>query len=203
MTILLTVMMLLPLSISAKATESSEINPNTNYMEFIVLSIRTRNFADAEYYNSLRNQKIIMLGLQNSYQLITWDDAFCLMCAIYQEEGAGPGVGDNELLAQGNCIINRTKMPCFQYTTIRGILEARGQYANFMTNGVNLVNRKDTPEELAAIERSWYIALRVLSGEKAVNSNGIICPDNMVWASRDIQGKIWWHAPSGTYFCLR
>lgn len=173
----------------------------TDYMRLIVISIRSRDFDDAEYYTSLRNQKIIAMDLQNTYQTFSWDDAFCLMCAVYQEAGAGDYISDNELMAQALCVINRMNDERFA-NSIRGVLEQKGQYANFMHRGVNLVYRGDTDLELKAIERSFYIGLRVLGGEKAVNDQGEICPDNMIWASRGRQGtSTWWHTKSGTYFC--
>ena len=190
------------LSISPVALATASADTDVNYMSLIVEALLERDFEAAKQYNELRNQKIILLELQDTYPVVIWDDAFCLTCTIYQEEGAGKGVSDNVLLAQGNCVLNRANSyPRFHYNTVRGILEAPGQYANFMKRGVYLLNRGDTAAELAAIERSWYIALRVLAGEKAINDQGIPCPDNMVWASRDRQGKVWWRSPTGTYFC--
>jgi hypothetical protein len=180
--------------------ENIETEYAEDYMELIVESILIRDFESAEHYTNLRNEKIVALNLSDTYQTFTWDDAFCIMCVIYKEGGAGSSISDDELMCYGNVVINRTKDSRFP-NTIREVLDAEGQYSGFCYKGVFLIDRGDTLLELQAIERSFYIGLRVLNGEHGKNDEGEYCPDTVVWQSNGIQGKIWWHTKSGTYFC--
>ena len=175
----------------------------TNYMQLIIDSLLERDFESAEHYTELRNEKIVTLELDDTYQPFVWDDVFCMTCVIYQEAGGGICVSDDEMLAQANVVQNRiadTRFP----NSIREVLEQTKpiQYANFGSNGVNLVNRGDSELELDAIKRSFYIALKALNGDKAVNDDGEECPDNVVYASLSKQGDgVWWETENGTYFC--
>jgi hypothetical protein len=191
------------LIVQASAESDSSVDTEIHYMELILDSIAVRDFKAAEKYNNLRNQKIVLLDLEDTYPTVIWDDAFGLMCVIYQEAGGGEYVTDRELLSQGLCVMNRVNDPRFP-NTIKEVLEQGNppQYETFYRRGVYLLNRGDTELEIKAIKRCFLIALRVLNGERPSNDKGVVCPENMIWASRGKQGtSTWWASKSWTYFC--
>jgi len=189
--------LILSVTINSKAINYAD--DQTNYMQMIINSTSTGDIESVKYYIEARNNKISSQGL-NSCLSFTYDDLFCLAATIYQESGAGAYVSDNEMLCQGNVIINRTHDSRFP-STVRGVLEAPNQYANFCSNGVNIVDRGNSQLEIDAINRSYQIALRVLNGERAWNGYEY-CPDNILYASQGWQGtEVWWIC-GRTWFCF-
>jgi hypothetical protein len=179
---------------SADKTET-----NTNYMEQIIDYAIARDYDNAMYYTSLRNQKIIVMGLQDTYKTFIFDDLFCFSCAIYKESGAGCYITDDEMLCQGNVISNRVNDSRFP-ESIRDVLEQDGQYQDFYNCGVFMINRGDSQLELNAIHRSYEIAYRALCGDRAWNGYEY-CPENVLYASQGYQGTgVWWEI-GRTFFC--
>ncbi len=170
-----------------------------NYMQCIIDAIKIRDFESAEKYTIARNKKIKDLELDE--QIFEWQDAFQLMCVVYQEGGGGSKITDDELLCYGCVVLNRVKSKDFP-DTIEKVLTQKGQYRGF-EKGVFLIDRTDNPLEIEAIVRCFGIALRVLNGEKGKNDKGDQIPDNCLWQSNSPQGTdTWWLTKSGTYFCV-
>ena len=171
-----------------------------DYMSLIIDAIKNRDFESAEQYTTTRNKKIIELGLEDEYQVFEWDDAFGLMCTIYQEGGGGSKITDDELLCYANVVLNRVNHKEFP-DSITDVLTQEGQYKGF-EDGVYLIDRTDNQLEIDAIERSFNIGLRALNGELGKNDKGEYCPDTIIWQSNSKQGKgVWWRTASGTWFC--
>lgn len=206
---LLIVFTLLFFSVDAIASDDSidtkleSIYPEVyeeNYMLLIIDAIKIRDFESAEQYTITRNKKIIDLGLEDTHQIFEWQDAFQLMCVVYQEGGGGSKITDDELLCYGCVVLNRVKSKDFP-DTIEKVLTQKGQYRGF-EKGVFLIDRTDNPLEIEAIVRCFNIALRVLDGERGKNDKGEYMPNTVIWQSNKMQGtELWWLTKSGTYFC--
>jgi len=199
--ILVTLTFIIIINSSAICSSVDKKENNINYMELVSKSIAEGDIDNAKYYISLRNDKILTIGLQDVYTTFTYDDVFNLAATAYQEAGCGVYVDDNEILAQCNVILNRVKSDLFPNTILDVLLQDNPpQYATFTYHGVYFVNRGNNQLELDAIARSYQIALRALNGEKAWNGYSY-APDNLLYASRFVQGRVWWQTPDGTLFC--
>ena len=121
------------------------------------------------------------------------EDLFCMAAVIYNEAG-GNGCTDEHREMVAYVVLNRVNDPRFP-DTIRGVLEAPGQYAG-MENGVKFASRHTSPGEQKAVARAFRIAQRVLE-----NQYDIPIPENVVFQAEFEQGIGTYKQLGNTYFC--
>lgn len=119
---------------------------------------------------------------ENTY---TDEDLYYLTCAIV---GEGQNVSFEEQIAVASVVVNRLNSEWFDYTSIKEVCTAPGQYTSF-SNG--MAYREPTEENIAAAE---YVI-----------KNGSQLPGNCIFQSLHIQGKgiYKYFEDTGTYICYK
>lgn len=123
----------------------------------------------------------------------TEDELFCMAATIYNEAG-GDYCSDDTRRLVAYVILNRVNDSRFP-DTIRGVLEAKGQYGTFYYTGVKFADRCTQPGEKNAVNRAWRIAREVLESEQ------IPIPKTVVFQSQVKQGTSVYRYQDGMYFC--
>lgn len=115
----------------------------------------------------------------------TDEDLYYLTCAIV---GEGQNVSFEEQIAVASVVVNRLNSEWFDYTSIKEVCTAPGQYTSF-SNG--MAYREPTEENIAAA--------------KYVLENGSQLPGNCIFQSLHQQGNgvYKYFADTGTYICYK
>lgn len=120
------------------------------------------------------------------------DDLLCLAVVIYQEAG-GDYASDWHRQLVGNVVLNRVASGLFP-NTIREVATEKWQYGTLWLTGIVWPERASSPQEEQAIQRSYHAAKALLEGLR-------VCPSNILFQSKYVQGDFTWLDLEGTYFC--
>ena len=105
-----------------------------------------------------------------------------LACLIFQEAG-GDACSDECRFNVADVALNRVGDPRFPHP-LEAVLPAPGQYGRFSVTGIVWPERAGNPGEKHAVERTYDIARRVLTGE-----HGELFGQGYVWQAEFEQGK--------------
>ncbi len=164
---------------------NSDVDINANYALLMAESMANGNYNQARYYETLRNQKKALLGIQDN---ITFDNLLLLAKIVHAEAGSDWLTEEHRQLV-ASVVINRVNSPEFP-NTIHNVIYQRGQYAPAGTKYFN---------NLKPSRKCVFSALKVLA-------SGSVAPSNVVFQANFKQGSgvyksIYDRRLGTTYFC--
>ena len=164
---------------------NSDVDINANYALLMAESMANGNYNQARYYETLRNQKKALLGIQDN---VTFDNLLLLAKIVHAEAGSDWLTEEHRQLV-ASVVINRVNSPEFP-NTIHNVIYQKGQYAPVGTKYFN---------NLKPSRKCVFSALKVLA-------NGSIAPSNVVFQANFRQGSgvyksIYDSKLGTTYFC--
>lgn len=157
----------------------------TNYALLMAEAIADGDYAQARYYESLRNQKKEHLKIQDNF---TFDNLLLLSKIVHAEAGSSWLTEEHRRLV-ASVVINRVNSPEFP-NTIYDVIYQKGQYSPVRTNYFS---------NLKPSKRCVFSALNILA-------NGSIAPRDVVFQANFRQGSgvyksIYDSKLGTTYFC--
>lgn len=164
---------------------NNSLDMDANYALLMAESIANGNYNQARHYETLRNQKKTLLGIQDN---ITFDNLLLLAKIVHAEAGSDWLTEEHRQLV-ASVVINRVNSPEFP-NTIHNVIYQRGQYAPAGTKYFN---------NLKPSRKCVFSALKVLA-------SGSVAPSNVVFQANFKQGSgvyksIYDKRLGTTYFC--
>ena len=164
---------------------NSDVDISANYALLIAESMANGNYNQARYYETLRNQKKALLGIQDN---VTFDNLLLLAKIVHAEAGSDWLTEEHRQLV-ASVVINRVNSPEFP-NAIYNVIYQKGQYAPVGTKYFN---------NLKPSRKCVFSALKVLA-------SGSVAPSNVVFQANFRQGSgvyksIYDSKLGTTYFC--